>query len=94
MGNAIFEKWCSDLSVDEAKVIRILAENENSVAVEKLAATFEKENLMIPLNYSVEEVLKSLLQRKLISRDINGNYVVKDRMFRIYLITNLNYPLA
>ena len=91
VGNAIFEKWCSDLSINEAKVLRILAENENSVALEKLATTFETENLMIPPNYSVEEVLKSLLQRKLISRDIYGNYIVKDRMFRTYLITHLNY---
>ena len=91
MGNAIFEKWCSDLSIDEAKVLRILAENENSVELEKLATTFETENLMIPPNYSVEEVLKSLLQRKLISRDIYGNYIVKDRMIRTYVITHLNY---
>ena len=91
VGNAIFEKWCSDLSIDEAKVLRILTENENSVALEKLATTFETENLMIPPNYSVEEVLKSLLQRKLISRDIYGNYIVKDLMFRTYLITHLNY---
>ncbi|GGA24705.1 response regulator [Okeania sp. KiyG1] len=94
VGNAIFEKWCSDLSVDEAKVLRVLAENDNSVTLEKLTATFEVENLMIPMKYSVEEVLKSLLQRKLIDRDIYGNYVVKDRMFCTYLITHLNYPLV
>ncbi|NEO55071.1 MAG: response regulator [Okeania sp. SIO3B5] len=94
VGNAIFEKWCSDLSVDEAKVLRILAGNDNSVTLEKLTATFEVENLMIPMKYSVEEVLKSLLQRKLIDRDIYGNYVVKDRMFCTYLITHLNYPLV
>ncbi|NES68419.1 MAG: hypothetical protein F6K24_25890, partial [Okeania sp. SIO2D1] len=94
VGNAIFEKWCSDLSIDEAKVLRVLAENDNSVTLEKLTATFEVENLMIPMKYSVEEVLKSLLQRKLISRDVYGNYAVKDRMFCTYLITHLNYPLV
>lgn len=94
VGNAIFEKWCSDLSVDEAKVLRVLAQKENSVTLEKLTASFEVENLMIPMKYSVEEVLKSLLQRKLIDRDIYGNYVVKDRMFCTYLITHLNYPLV
>lgn len=88
VGIAIFEKWCSELSVDEAKVLRILAEEENFVAFEKLTTSLEMEKLIV----STEEILKNLLQQKLISRNIYGNYVIKDRMFRTYLTTHLNYP--
>lgn len=61
MGNVIFEKWCFDFSIDEVKVLRIFVENENFVVLEKLVIIFEMENLMIFLNYLVEEVLKSFL---------------------------------
>lgn len=61
MGNVIFEKWCFDFSINEVKVLRIFVENENFVVLEKLVIIFEMENLMIFLNYLVEEVLKSFL---------------------------------
>lgn len=61
VGNVIFEKWCFDFSINEVKVLRIFVENENFVVLEKLVIIFEMENLMIFLNYLVEEVLKSFL---------------------------------
>jgi hypothetical protein len=93
VGIAIFEAWCSDLSVDEAKFLRLLAEEEEPVSPEEVTAILEMANLMLPPNL-IEEVLKSLLRRKLISRDIYGKHKIQDRMFRTYLSTHVEHPSA
>ncbi|WP_414546049.1 response regulator [Nostoc sp. CCY0012] len=91
VGIAIFEKWCSDLSADEAKVLKLLSEEESPVLPEKLTTTLDITNLRLSAN-SVEDVLKSLFQQKLISRNIYGGYKIQDRLFRTYLSTYLEHP--
>lgn len=91
VGIAIFEKWCFDLSADEAKVLRILAEEGKPMLSEKLSTVLDVKDLTLSLN-SVEDVLNKLLQKKLIVRDIYGNHEIEDRMFRTYISTHLEYP--
>ena len=85
MGLAIFDLWFDQASAEEAKVLRLLAQEEEPVTLKQLRTQIQQgEQEIKPGNIS--RYVKRLAEKKLISKSGRGLYTIPDKMFRAYIL--------
>ena len=92
IGNAIFEKWCLDTTVDQAKILRILAEVNKPLSINDIQNIISNHGSSMTTILPLEESLSSLVNNKVVDKDFYGLYTIQDRMFCAYLVSNFQYP--
>jgi len=84
MGIAIFDYWFSQASGEEAKVLRVIAEQEKPISVKEIRELGKAgQEKVSPRNIS--KYLQRLVEKKLLSKSGRGFYTIPDRMFRAYV---------
>lgn len=84
LGLAIFERWFSQASEDESRVLRIISEAEIPMAVREIQAKARIGQLKVsPRN--IPKYLQRLVEKRLVSKSGRGLYTTTDKMFRSYM---------
>lgn len=86
MGIAIFDYWFGQASGEEAKVLRVIAEEETPLSAKKIHELAKAGKVKVsPRNAA--KYLQRLFEKRLISKIDRGLYTMPDRMFRVYVRT-------
>jgi CheY-like chemotaxis protein len=84
IGVAMFYHWIRQASVEEAKVLRLVADAEGSVSSKEIQGRAKSENVKISLA-NITKYLQRLAEKQIIQRTERGLYTVEDRMFRAFI---------
>ncbi len=84
MGSAIFDRWFSQASGEEAKLLRVIARSEYPVSIKEIHRLLEMGKVRVsPKN--IAKFIQRLMEKKLIDKSGRGIYTIPDRMFRAYI---------
>ncbi|MGA7576620.1 MAG: response regulator [Desulfobaccales bacterium] len=84
MGLAYFEYRFSHASSGEAKILRLISEIEDPIAIDKVKELIQSSTITISLG-SITNYLTKLAAKNLIIRVGRGLYSIPDKMFRTYI---------
>lgn len=82
LGVAVFDYWFNQASVEETKVLRIIADSGEPIPARDVQKKAEKASIS-PRNIS--KYLQRLIEKNLILKTGRGLYTIPDRMFRAYI---------
>lgn len=86
IGIAIFDHWFRQASVEESKVLRVVASEESPISTKKIHEISKTYKLGIS-SQNIAKYLQRLVGKKLIAKSGRGLYLVPDKMFRSYVLT-------
>lgn len=86
MGIALFNRWFSQASGEEAKVLRAVANMEIPISPKGIHKMTEAGEVKVS-SRNITQYLQRLVEKGLISRSGRGLYTIPDQMFRAYIRT-------
>ena len=84
LGVAIFGYWFRLASSEEAKVLRVIAEADTSVAVKDIQEAIKTSKETVS-SQSIPKYLQRLVEKQLLNKAGRGLYGIPDPMFRAYI---------
>lgn len=84
LGFAIFDSWFSQASSEETKVLRVIAEAEESISAKDIQSTLTKQSAGVS-SANLGNYLKRLCAKNLVCKTGRGSYAIPDGMFRSYV---------
>lgn len=84
MGAAVFDNWFKQASEEEAKVLRLIAEEKLSVSIQQIQNLAKIHKIKIA-SKSITKYFQRLVEKELIIKSSRGLYTIPDLMFRAYI---------
>lgn len=84
LGLAIFDHWYDQASGEESKILRAVAQSEDTVSVKQIQSLVKAGVVKVsPKNTS--KYLQRLAEKNLVTKSKRGQYEITDKMFRAYI---------
>jgi CheY-like chemotaxis protein len=84
LGIAVFDRWFSQASSEEVKVLQLIAKADSPLSVKEMQKEAESARIKISAG-NISKYLQRLSEKKLIDKSGRGQYTIKDRMFCAYI---------
>jgi FixJ family two-component response regulator/Cdc6-like AAA superfamily ATPase len=86
LGIAIFNYWFQQASVEEAKILRLVAKTDTPMSIKDIHQVAGENQVKISSG-NISKYLQRLTEKKLICKTGRGLYILPDSMFRAYINT-------
>jgi predicted transcriptional regulator len=84
LGIAVFDRWFSSASSEEAKVLFNIANAGTPLSAKEIQDSASAGHVKVSTG-SISKYLQRLVEKKLIDKTGRGSYTVTDKMFRAYI---------